>query len=259
MSTIQLTINDKLAVITLDRGRSNPINHQMVNELSACIKSLESDDKVNGLILTGKEGFFTSGVDLIEAYGYDEAQSRQFWADFLALQAALASFKKPLVAAISGHSPAGGCVLAICADYRVMTDGAFIIGLNEIPVGIIVPDFVFSLYAFWIGQRKAYQYLLEGKLFKVNEAFEIGLIDEVCTADNLLSTAEKKIRTYMQLNPVTWSQSKLNLRKEIIGKFSIDQTGNLNSLMAQWWAPATRQGLQMIIQNLKSKTTANVK
>lgn len=256
MSTFQLSIQYRLAVITLDRGRSNPMNHQMVKELSEAIKKLESDQNVGGLIITGKEGFFSSGVDLIEAYDYDQEQSRLFWTDFLALQAKLAAFQKPLVAAISGHSPAGGCVLAICCDYRVMVRGEFIIGLNEIPVGIIVPDFVFSLYAFWLGEKKAYQSLLEGKLFSVDEALQYGLVDEICASENLLSTAEKKIRAYMKLNPVTWGESKLNLRKELLHKISADNTEILNHMLKQWWAPETRQGLQMMIQNLKSKKPA---
>lgn len=258
MSTFQLTVNDKLAVITLDRGRSNPINHEMIKELTAAIQKLEVDNGIGGLIITGKEGFFSSGVDLIEAYDYNEDQSIAFWTDFLTLQAALAAFKKPLVAAISGHSPAGGCVMAICCDYRVMAEGEFIIGLNEVPVGIIVPDFVFTLYAFWLGEHKAYQALLEGKLFAVNEAHAIGLIDEITTAENLLVAAEKKIRTYMKLNPVTWSQSKLNLRSELLSKIKADHTPLLKSMLKQWWAPATRLGLQMMIQNLKSKNTPTV-
>lgn len=253
MSTFQVTVNERLAVITLDRGRSNPINHIMVKELRDCIHTLETDDSIGGLILTGKEGFFTSGVDLIEVYDYDQEQIKQFWVDFLRLQAELVAFNKPLVAAISGHSPAGGCLFAICCDYRVLVEGAYIIGLNEIPVGIIVPDFVFDLYAFWIGRHKAYQHLLEGKLFTVNEALNIGLVDEVCRPEDLSAIAEKKIRIYMQYNPVTWSQSKLNLRKELIEKLNADQTNNLNYLLEQWWAPAARQNLQLIIQNLRSK------
>src|SRR5207237_3035279 len=127
MSTFQLIVNDGLAIIALDRGRSNPINHQMVKELTACIKNLDGDDSVGGLIITGKDGFFSSGVDLIEAYDYNEVQISEFWFDFLAMQNTLAAFKKPMVAAVSGHSPAGGCVLAICCDYRIMAEGKFII------------------------------------------------------------------------------------------------------------------------------------
>ena len=254
MSTIQLTINDRLAVITLDRGRSNPINHQMIKDLLACIKDLERDENVGGVIITGKPGFFSSGIDLIEAYGYDEEQIKQFWIDFLALPGALSSFKKPLVAAISGHSPAGGCVLALCCDYRVMAEGQYIIGLNEIPVGIIVPDSIFNLYAFWLGQHKAYQYLMEGKLLNVTDALDAGLIDEITTQEELMSAAEMKIRTYMQFSPTTLGISKLNLRSEMIGKLKADQSDTLELMLKQWWAPATRKGLQKMIENLKSKS-----
>lgn len=254
MNTLQVSIKDKLAVIMLDRGRSNPINADMVLELTMLMKDFAGDDQIGGVILTGKENFFSAGLDLIEVYNYNEEQSRTFWNDFLHLQAVLTSFKKPLVAAITGHSPAGGCVMAICCDYRVMADGKFIIGLNEIPVGIIVPDVIFYLYAFWIGKRKAYQYLLEGKLLQVNEALKDGLIDEVCDPADVMAAAEKKIRTYMQLNPVTWSQSKLNLRKELIAHLTADQTGTLDVMLKQWWAPETRKTLESIIQNLKSPT-----
>lgn len=255
MNTFQITINNRLAVIQLDRGRSNPINHEMVQELTACVQDLDKDNEIGGLILTGKDGFFSSGIDLIEAYGYDQEQIRVFWTDFMRLQTVLASFAKPLVAAISGHSPAGGCIMAICADYRIMQEGKYIIGLNEVPVGIIVPDSVFHTYSFWLGKRLAYQYLMEGKLLNVSDALSVGLVDETASADDLMQKAEAKIRSYMNFNPVTWSQSKLNLRKELIAQLNTDQTATLDTMLKQWWAPATRKGLEMMIQQLKSKNS----
>jgi Delta3-Delta2-enoyl-CoA isomerase len=253
MSTFQISINNRLATITIDRGRSNPINHQMVKDLVACINELNADDNVGGLIITGKPGFFSSGIDLIEAYNYDEEQIKQFWIDFLALPAALVSFKKPLVAAINGHSPAGGCVIALCCDYRVMVEGQFIIGLNEIPVGIIVPDGIFKLYSACIGEHKAYQYILEGRLINPTEAHSDGLVDEICTQENLQYVSEEKIRTLMQFNPVTWSTTKTNLRTGLIDKLKQDNTATLSVMLKQWWAPETRKGLQMMIEKLKSK------
>jgi len=252
MNTLQLSINDKLAVITLDRGRSNPINAEMVAELTSVMADFAVDDAVGGVIITGKENFFSAGLDLIEIYDYNEEKSRKFWHDFLNLQKVLINFKKPLVAAITGHSPAGGCVFAICCDYRVMARGKFIIGLNEVPVGIIVPDGIFNAYAFWIGKRKAHQYLLEGKLLQVDEALADGLIDEVCDAADVMAAAEKKIRTYMQFNPVTWSQSKLNIRKELIAQLNTDQDNTLETMFKQWWSHETRKILQSIIYNLKN-------
>jgi enoyl-CoA hydratase/carnithine racemase len=252
MNTLRLSITNQLAVITLDRGRSNPINAEMVAELTGAMKSLQENDNVAGVIITGKEDFFSSGLDLIEIYDYDAHKIKQFWADFLHLHAVLFSFKKPLVAAITGHSPAGGCVMAICCDYRVMAQGKYIIGLNEVPVGIIVPETIFKNYAFWIGERKAYQYLMEGKLLSVDEALRDGLIDEICEPENALEAAERKVRSFMKFNPVTWSQSKLNLRNELTNKLKADQTAYLNITLKQWWEPETRQTLQAIIQNLKN-------
>ena len=206
----------------------------MIAELTSTIKSLEENDEVAGVILSGKENFFSSGVDLIEVYDYDEQTIRQFWIDLLDLQTALFSFKKPLVAAITGHSPAGGCVLALCCDYRVMAQGKYIIGLNEVPVGIVVPDTICENYAFWIGKRKAYQYLLEGKLLTVDEALRDGLIDEVCEPERVLETAEQKVRAYMKnLMRPPWSLSKLNLRGELIARLKADKTAGLELMLKQ--------------------------
>ena len=252
MNTLQVTIKDRLAVIALNRGKSNPMNAEMIKELHLLVQSIDTDDNIGGLIITGKENFFSAGLDLIELYDYNHEEIALFWRSFLSLQAKMVAFKKPMVAAISGHSPAGGCVLAMCCDYRVMARGKYIIGLNERPVGIIGPDSIFNLYAFWLGQRNAYQYLMEGKLLSVEDALQVGLIDEICNPESVISTAEKKIRTYMQFNAATWSQSKLNLRKQLIADASADQTENLDMMLKQWWAPETRKVLQMIIQNLKA-------
>ncbi|MVN22631.1 enoyl-CoA hydratase/isomerase family protein [Mucilaginibacter arboris] len=254
MKTIQISIKDKLAIITLDRGRSNPINAEMVLELTFAIKEIKEDDGLEGLIITGKEGFFSAGIDLIEVCHYDQDQSKEFWSNFLALEIRLLTFKKPLVAAITGHSPAGGCVMALCCDYRVMAKGNFIIGLNEIPVGIIVPDAIFHLYSFWIGKHKAYQYLLEGKLLNVDEAFHDGLIDEITAPEDLLAAAEQKIRFYMKQNPITWQQSKMNFRKELSAHFQKDQSEALDKMLQQWWSPEIRLSLQKTIEKLNKAT-----
>ncbi len=253
MNTLQLSLQDKIAYLSLNRGSSNALNSELVLELTDIIKTLEADDQVGGVILSGKEGFFSAGLDLIELYDYNEVQIKTFWKDFLALVSALAAFKKPLIGAINGHSPAGGCVLAICCDYRVMAEGKYIIGLNEVPVGIIVPDSIFHLYAFWLGQGKAYQSLLEGKLFRADDALSAGLVDEVVPANTVLTTAQRKMRQYIGFDWTTWQQSKQNLRRELLEKVNADQSATLDIMLKQWWSPSTRSILNTIIQNLQKK------
>lgn len=255
MNTLQLNITDKLATITLDRGRANAINAEMVAELTETIKNLEADDQVRGVLLAGKENFFSAGLDLIELYDYDEDKMRRFWLDFLHLHAAMFNFSKPLVAAITGHSPAGGCVMAVCCDYRVMAKGKYIIGLNEVQVGIVVPRVIFENYAFWIGRRKAYQYLMEGKLLSVDQAFNDGLIDEICEPDEVLKAAENKALTLMKFGRSAWRMSKQNLREGVLPVNSMSADA-VDLMMKQWWSAETRQTLQAVIQNLKSPQKA---
>lgn len=253
MNTINVTIKDRLALITLNRGKSNALNGEMITEITDMLHNIENDANIGGVIITGRENFFSAGLDLIELYRYNEEEIKSFWHLFLNFTAKIIAFKKPLVAAINGHSPAGGCVIALACDARVMAEGKYIIGLNEVPVGIIVPDSIFHLYAFWLGKANASRSLLEGKLFSPEEALQIGLVDELVNPASIMTAAERRIRKYMALEPNTWQQSKLNIRKELIAATSVDQEETLKAVLTQWWAPSTRNLLKMIIDNLQKK------
>ena len=251
MQTLKQTVKDGYAIITLDRGKANPINDQMVTELRQLIKEYQESDSVNGVILNGKENFFSAGLDVIELFGYDEAKMKSFWQNFFEMIYDLASFRKPLIASITGHSPAGGCVLAVCCDYRVMAEGKYTIGLNEIPVGILVNDSISSLYALWMGERTAYQYLMEGRLMSVQEAQENGLIDEVVAPDQVLATAEAKMKHYLQFGHDVWQNSKMMLRKNVLDRIMSDSEAKLEASLKQWWNPVTRKTLETMIVRLK--------
>ena len=255
MNTIKVNIKEKVAVLQLDRGRSNAINAEMVSELKQIIQNIGNDNNIAGLIITGKEGFFSAGLDLIELYNYDETTIRNFWIDFLNMVNLMVAFPKPMVTAISGHSPAGGCVLALCSDYRVMAEGKYIIGLNEVPVGIIVPQSIFHLYSFWLGNAKAYRYLLEGKLMNTDESLASGLVDELVKSESILHAADRQIRKFIQMESTTWQQTKVNLRAELLAKVSADQSDMLEIMLKQWWSASTRSILKTIIQNLQQKSS----
>ncbi|HAS47250.1 MAG TPA: enoyl-CoA hydratase/isomerase family protein [Microscillaceae bacterium] len=251
MQTLQQTVKDGYAIITLDRGKANPINDQMVTELRQLIKEYQESDTVHGVILNGKENFFSAGLDVIELFSYDEAKMKSFWQNFFDMIYDLASFRKPLIASITGHSPAGGCVLAVCCDYRVMAEGKYTIGLNEIPVGILVNDSISSLYALWMGERTAYQYLMEGKLMNVQEAHKNGLIDEVVAPEQVLAIAEAKMKHYLQFGHDVWQNSKMMLRKNVLDRVASDSEAKLEASLKQWWNPVTRKTLETMIARLK--------
>ncbi len=251
METLQTSLNEGIQTVTLDRGKANAINHQMLREFRALIQESDKNEAVRGSLLTGKFPFFSAGLDVVELYSYDEATMREFWVDLAGLLADLSASPKPWVAAISGHSPAGGCVLALCCDQRVMAKGNYRIGLNEVPVGIIVPAPIFHLYESVLGSRQAYQFLMEGKLVLPEEALAAGLIDAVVEPEDVIAEATKRLQTYLNLNPKVWSNTKKLLKAPLVEKLRPDFQSTFGPTLAHWWSEESRGQIAAMIQKLK--------
>jgi 3,2-trans-enoyl-CoA isomerase len=178
MKTLKRIDKEGYTIIKMDRGKVNAINAEMLSELREVFHNLEEDDAVRGVILTGKPHFFSAGLDLIELIEYDQKQISDFFEALGALYTQLVRFPKPFISAITGHAPAGGCVLALTSDNRYMAEGEkYRIGLNEVAVNIQISQNLTEAYAFWMGDGRASRYLLEGKLLSGPEALSAGLVD----------------------------------------------------------------------------------
>lgn len=254
MNTIRIEYKNDVAILKLNRGKVNAMNAEMMNELLEAITTLRSDEKVRGVILTGNPGILTAGLDVIELYNYNEAQMLEFWKMFARLTRRIVAFPKPLIAAISGHSPAGGCVMVLGCDYRIMAEGDFTIGLNEVPFGIVVPDTIFNLYAFVVGKQAAYKFLLEGKLLKSSEALTAGLVDELAPIDQVLEKAEQQMQKYLSLPQGVWIQSKLNFRAGLLQTLNTEGNPSFEQTVKYWWSAETRNRMKAIISSLENKS-----
>lgn len=251
MSHIHLIKKENYGIIQMDREKANPMNHEFVAGLRIALKNLLEDDSIYGVIINGKENFFSAGLDIPELYTYDEQQFEKFWRNFMDLICDLLAFDKPLIASINGHSPAGGCILAIGCDYRVMAEGNFKIGLNEIPVGIVVPRGIFDVYSFWIGRKLAYQYIMEGKLYSPQHAKEIGLVDEVVAPDKVLEIAENKLKQYLQFDAMSWRITKRQLKRDVLKSMTSISDYEMSIFLKQWWSPSVRNALTQFVEKLK--------
>ncbi|MBC8054817.1 MAG: enoyl-CoA hydratase/isomerase family protein [Sphingobacteriaceae bacterium] len=251
MNSIKVTVRDKIALLSLDKGRSNAIGMEMVLELKDIFQNIEKDDNVSGVILTGKDEYFSAGLDFVELFEYSEEQIKTFWEQYFSLIYILTSFKKPLISAINGHAPSAGTILSLCSDYSVLAEGNHSIGLNEVSLGIIIPDSFFQLYTSRIGRSKANRYLLDGKLLSPAEALAIGLVDEVVSKQSVINSAVRQMQKYLQYNKVVWQESKLNIRRNLIFAVQPHQPDLIKKILDEWWAPYNRSILQTIIQNFK--------
>ncbi|MCX7651152.1 MAG: enoyl-CoA hydratase/isomerase family protein [Flavobacteriales bacterium] len=240
-----------LPVLRLSRPKANALNLSVVQEITEAFTDLAHDESVRAVVLTGEGHFFSAGLDVVELAGYDVAQSETFWYAFARMLETLALFPKPWVCAINGHSPAGGCILAICADHRVMAEGPYTIGLNEVPVGIVVPEPVYVLYSQWVGPGRAYQYLLQGRLLTPAEALSAGLVDAVVPPPQVLETALYTARVYENLDPDTLRKTKLNLRQAFARSVEGGFEKTFGDTLRHWWSPGARAALQALVQKLK--------
>jgi 3,2-trans-enoyl-CoA isomerase len=254
MQTIQLIKKADYAILQLNRGKVNAINHEMVKEIRSTIQMIEQDDSIRGLIIAGKPHFYSAGLDVIELYGYDKEKIATFFKDFGNMYLELARFPKPLVAAITGHSPAGGAVIAITCDHRIMAEGEkYTFGLNEVAVNIQISDDIIKAYAFWLGTGKATKYLLAGKLLSPTEGFAAGIIDEVCPLEEVLERAEKKLKKYLYADDIIFRRTKQKCRKTWLEGLSVNGDQSFDEAVETWWRPDIRARIKFFVESLSKK------
>ena len=117
---IKTDINGDIGIISLDRPPVNAINPEMVSHLTDALNSFKSNDSLNGVVLQGKPGCFSAGLDITHLFPKDRSYIESFWKDFSSLLLNMFSYPKPLYSSIGGHCPAGGTVMVIMSATMVI-------------------------------------------------------------------------------------------------------------------------------------------
>ena len=171
MTTLIEVINHgSIRELRLARPPVNALDTELCRALIAAVTLAMTDD-VHGIVLSGSERVFSAGLDVphLLSHGEDRHAVLDSWQAFFGIARTLAESRIPVVAALTGHSPAGGCVLALCCDYRIMArspDPArpFAIGLNETQVGLVAPEGIQQLLRRVVGIHRAERLLVSGEL-----------------------------------------------------------------------------------------------
>ena len=136
---IEIEEHGNLRELRLARPPVNALNYDLVSALRDALAKAGADEK-EGVILSGSPGIFSAGLDLKDLLALSREDLGRFWRAFFSLLKELASSPCPVVAALTGHSPAGGAVLALFCDRRIAVQGErFAIWLNEVQAGLVVP------------------------------------------------------------------------------------------------------------------------
>jgi methylglutaconyl-CoA hydratase len=208
-TTIQLAIDSGVATVTLNRpDRRNAISYELIEDLLAALGEI-AKSSAQILILTGAGKAFCSGMDLenLKALsGRSPEQSLQDSETMARLFRSLYDFPKPTIAAVNGAAIAGGCGLATLCDFTLAVPEAKF-GYTEVRIGF-VPAIVSTFLLRQIGEKHARDLLLTGRIIDADEAYRMGLINEVVAADKVMPRARELAGQLMENSPASLTSTK---------------------------------------------------
>ncbi len=246
MGFLCVSKEDGIATVTISRGKVNALNEPLVEEMDKCFADTEADPAVNGVILKGTGSFFSFGFDVPEFLSYSKDEFIRFLTKFSALCSRIYLFPKPVVAALNGHTVAGGCLLALTCDYRIMVKGKAKTGLNEITFGAPMFTNGVEMLRSLVGSRNAERILLLGSLYAAEEAQFLGLIDEAVDESDLEERARKVAFDYSQKDSAPFRAVKRLIRKPVADKMAQGGELSIREFVDIWYSEKTWRKLQEI-------------
>jgi enoyl-CoA hydratase/carnithine racemase len=245
---IELHRHGAIQEIRLARPPVNALTPELLATLRTAVQAAPSEG-ARGIILTGGAQVFSGGMDVPHLMALDRAGLKAGWSSLFAAARALANSPIPVVAAIGGHSPAGGCVLALCCDYRIMARGPYRIGLNEVQVGLVAPDAIQHLLRRVVGTYRAERLLVAGALVESEQALAIGLVDEL--TDDVFTRAQNWLEEMLALPPAAMQATRRIARADMAEALKGFADSELDGFLDDWYAPATQAALQALVARLK--------
>jgi len=242
--------SDDIVEIRLARPPVNALNPELVERLDSALASAV-EEGARAVILSGSPGLFSAGLDVPELLTLDEEGMRAFWKSFFGLLERIARYEQPIVAALTGHSPAGGTVLALFADYRIQARGNFQLGLNEVQVGLVVPPVIHRALVRLIGAYPAERHLVAGRMIPVDDAAAVGLVDEVVEPDQVIERAADWLRTHLALPAHAMQATRRLCRTELGSWFDDPRALDIDAFVAGWFDASTQATLRQLVERLK--------
>lgn len=244
------TTHDQILELRLNRPPVNAIDPGLLRELHDKVRKIHSNQTdIHALVISGSPGIFSAGLDVPALLKFGRDEMSGFWAEFFSLWKQLATLPVPVAVAMTGHSPAGGTVLSLFCDYRVLAEGDFKVGLNEVQVGLVAPSPIVSALQRLVGVRAAERHLVAGDLIGPGAALEIGLVDELAPPDQVVESALAWCRKHLQLPRHAMLASRQLARADLHRVFEQHDAGG--QFIDQWFAPQTQQVLQALAARLQ--------
>jgi enoyl-CoA hydratase/carnithine racemase len=244
-SLLSTEIKKNIAIIRLAHKTSNAISLALVEELADEVASLKAKETVRALVLTSaNDKFFSIGFDIPSLLPLAREAFTTFYRTFNQFCLDLYSLPIPTIAAISGHAIAGGCILTLCCDVRVIAEGRKLIGLNEVKLGVPVPYIADRILHALVGSKGAREVMELGEFYPPEDALRLGLVDFIQPGEEVLEKALEQARLLASSPGEAYSLIKANrvenIVLEILERLEVKQMRFVDA----WYADTARQPLQ---------------
>jgi len=224
----------------------NALNMALVQRLNHEIVAA-AQQGVRALVLSGQPGLFSAGLDVREVTSSPPEALRRFIDEFFRLQERLARSTLPVVAAITGHCPAGGTVLALYCDHRIMARGAFRIGLNEVQIGLYPGYTIFRAFERLVGKSRTAALLPRGAMLDPEGALGAGLVDELTDPANVVPRALELAGELVALPPRAYARTRALVRSDLVRMFDEPEEDVSAVFGADWITGEAREHLGAIL------------
>jgi 3,2-trans-enoyl-CoA isomerase len=249
---IALVQHGPIRELRLDRPPANALDPELINALRRAVEAAPADG-ARALVLSGAPGIFSAGLDVPALLPLDRAGIAALWNDLYALMRALASSPVPIIAAITGHSPAGGAVLAIFCDARVMAEGDFKIGLNEVRVGLPMPPILHRAMTRLVGPRQSERLCVGAELVTGEEAMYIGLVDELAPLDHVVEHALIRAQALLALPPAAMAITRRLARADLVALFGDGLAHETEAMLDSWFSPEAQSSMRSLVERLAAR------
>lgn len=253
MSTVQIEIKDGIGVIRLAGPRGNAMSEALVSDLSSALRTVGGEPSVKAVLLASAHPkLFCPGLDLVSLSGIDRATMGAYMVNFSTLLTDLFALKKPVVAAVNGAAVAGGCLLALTADWRIAKRGAQL-GLNEVKVGVPLPWSAVMLLRAAARASALSAVALLGRNFEGEAAVAAGLAHEVADAEVFDARVAERLAEFAEKDAYAFGVTKGYLRGAAVASMRDRETGLLDEFLDGWFSEGTQARIQKAVEALKSK------
>jgi enoyl-CoA hydratase len=235
---IERSQHEGILTLRLAHGKASAIDVELLDALVRELEGVATD--VRAVVLTGTGSIFSAGVDLFRLTREGADYVRRFLPLLSRFLGTLFTFPRPVVAAANGHAIAGGCVLVLACDVRLMAEGTGKIGVPELLVGVPFPATALEIVRFAVPQDKVQSLLYTGRTLPPQQALAAGLVDEVVAPEKLLERAQEIAGQLARIPPQVYRLTKQALRAPALER--IERASKLQDQEALdvWAAAETR-------------------